>query len=321
MTQVHVATMPLTPAAAAAPAEPAGAGEGFQALLAALEESAAGGPARAPIAPAAVELDGDEPPASEPAAEQAALFAVVAPFSTPVVAQVARGGSEGEAGSGARDAGGLGAGAPSVQGVARPLDPAATIAGGEILPGAGDEDGLAAPGREAVPALATESGPAPAPEAAGVAHPAAAAPAEQALAPREPSLRLARPVGDPGWSTELAAPVVQLALRGEHAAELQVTPPELGPIGVRIEVADGAATVVFAAAHAETRAALEQALPRLAEALAGAGIALADARVGRGWRQAERDAPYGAAAADGERGATLAAPVRAIPAGRIDVFV
>jgi flagellar hook-length control protein FliK len=48
---------------------------------------------------------------------------------------------------------------------------------------------------------------------------------------------------------------------------------------VRIAVRDDQASVWFGSAHADTRAAIEQALPRLRELFASQGLALADAGV------------------------------------------
>jgi flagellar hook-length control protein FliK len=50
---------------------------------------------------------------------------------------------------------------------------------------------------------------------------------------------------------------------------------------VQISVRDGAASVVFGAHHADTRAAIEQALPRLRELFSNQGLTLADAGVSR----------------------------------------
>ena len=56
-------------------------------------------------------------------------------------------------------------------------------------------------------------------------------------------------------------------------------PEELGPVEVRISVRESDATVTFVAPHADARAALEQAMPRLREMLAAQGLALADSAV------------------------------------------
>jgi len=88
-------------------------------------------------------------------------------------------------------------------------------------------------------------------------------------------------VGTPAWSDQLAARVTFLHERGVQSASLRLSPEHLGPMEIQINVQDDRATVWFGAAHADTRAALEQALPRLRELLQAQGLALADAGVFR----------------------------------------
>jgi flagellar hook-length control protein FliK len=62
---------------------------------------------------------------------------------------------------------------------------------------------------------------------------------------------------------------------------LQLSPADLGPVQVHITLQAGQASVWFGANHADTRAALEQSLPRLRELFAGAGLPLTDSGVFR----------------------------------------
>lgn len=91
--------------------------------------------------------------------------------------------------------------------------------------------------------------------------------------------RLREPVGTAAWSDELGARLYLMADKGHHAASLKLSPEHLGPLEVRIAVKDDQATVWFGAANADTRAALEQALPRLRELFAAQGLALAHSGV------------------------------------------
>jgi flagellar hook-length control protein FliK len=88
-------------------------------------------------------------------------------------------------------------------------------------------------------------------------------------------------VGTSEWADELGGQLTWMAHHGIGSASLQVSPPELGPIEVRIAVHGSAASVWFGAAQADTRTALEQALPRLHELFGAQGLALADASVSR----------------------------------------
>ncbi len=74
---------------------------------------------------------------------------------------------------------------------------------------------------------------------------------------------------------------IALITRGRvHSAELSLTPADLGPVTVSIEVRGNEATLVFGATHEATRAAITDALPRLREMLDAQGLQLADAYVG-----------------------------------------
>jgi flagellar hook-length control protein FliK len=108
-----------------------------------------------------------------------------------------------------------------------------------------------------------------------------------------PSPVLSAPVGTPAWSDELGGHVTWMAQRGSDSASLTVSPADLGPIEVRISIHSGQASVWFGAAHADTRTALEQALPRLRELFAAQGMSLADSGV---FREAPRQFTPSAAA-------------------------
>lgn len=95
--------------------------------------------------------------------------------------------------------------------------------------------------------------------------------------PLSPELR--SPLGSGAWTDELGAQLTWMVDRGDHVASLRLSPENLGPLEVRIAVREGETSVWFGAASAETRAALEQSLPRLKELLAGSGLSLADAGV------------------------------------------
>lgn len=90
---------------------------------------------------------------------------------------------------------------------------------------------------------------------------------------------IATPAGQPGWAEDVGNRVVLLAGRDESAAELILTPPHLGRVEISIRVSGEHTTAHFVAATPAARDALDQAMPRLREVLAEAGIALGDANV------------------------------------------
>ena len=106
------------------------------------------------------------------------------------------------------------------------------------------------------------------------------------------------PVSEPAWGDRMGQRVVMLAANQLKTAEIRLTPAELGPVHVKVSVEDGAASVTFQAAHAVTREALEQALPRLREMLAENGLTLGQADVGdQGVAQGNGDSDSESAAA------------------------
>lgn len=86
-------------------------------------------------------------------------------------------------------------------------------------------------------------------------------------------------LGSAGWGTELGQKVVWLANQQQQVAHINVTPPQLGPIEIRLDLASDQASAVFVSPHAAVRDAIEAALPRLREMLAEAGVTLGNVDV------------------------------------------
>lgn len=103
------------------------------------------------------------------------------------------------------------------------------------------------------------------------------------------SVRVDTPIGAPGWREDIGQKVTWLIGRGEQRAELVLTPPHLGRVEVTVTVSNDQANALFVSANPAVRDALEQALPRLREVLADAGIALGQANVNAESSQGKRD--------------------------------
>ena len=88
-------------------------------------------------------------------------------------------------------------------------------------------------------------------------------------------------VGTQAWADELGSRLTLMTDKGQHTASIRLSPEHLGPLEIRIAMRDDQASVWFGAAHADTRAAIEHALPRLRELFAEQGMSLADAGVSR----------------------------------------
>jgi flagellar hook-length control protein FliK len=87
------------------------------------------------------------------------------------------------------------------------------------------------------------------------------------------------PVGSPRWADAIGSRLVLMSVRGQQEGSLTLTPEHLGPVEVQISVNKDTANVWFGAQHAETRAALADAMPRLRELLAASGLSLGQSGV------------------------------------------
>ncbi|MEO8135881.1 MAG: flagellar hook-length control protein FliK [Betaproteobacteria bacterium] len=142
---------------------------------------------------------------------------------------------------------------------------------------------------------------------------------------------IAARVGTPAWTGETAQKIAHFVFARNESIELRVDPVELGPIAIRVDLKGDQASVSIVAAHADTRQALEQALPQLRELLADGGITLfqADVQGGSAGRHPEPEARPNRPGSDRTAPDPAAEPAGAPPAagptapsGRrlIDVF-
>lgn len=90
---------------------------------------------------------------------------------------------------------------------------------------------------------------------------------------------ISAPVATPDWDTALGEHVKFMAKNELNFAEIRVTPPQLGPVEVRLSVQQDQAQVTLFATNVATRDALEAALPKLRDMFADAGLNLAGANV------------------------------------------
>ncbi|HXC39948.1 MAG TPA: flagellar hook-length control protein FliK [Burkholderiales bacterium] len=120
---------------------------------------------------------------------------------------------------------------------------------------------------------------------AAAANLAAQAPAAK-VPQNVPLVVIQPPVASQEWTPAIGNGIKLLVQNKSSVAELQVTPPDLGPINVRIDFSDKP-VVAITVQHSDTKDALDAALPRLREMLAGNGIALSGSGVE--YRQAGSD--------------------------------
>jgi ABC-type phosphate transport system permease subunit len=142
------------------------------------------------------------------------------------------------------------------------------------------------------------------------------------------------PFDDPRFGSALSERVQWLVKEGIQSAELTLHPQDMGPIRIEMSIDGSAASIDFAATQADTRAAIEQALPRLRDLLADQGLQLGGAQIGADTRRQDHPSHRARPSGGETRTATVAipdatsdgVPVSAMTApgrnasGRIDLF-
>ncbi|WP_348944095.1 flagellar hook-length control protein FliK [Chitinibacter sp. FCG-7] len=87
------------------------------------------------------------------------------------------------------------------------------------------------------------------------------------------------PVQDARWGDAVAQRVSLMLGKQEQQIEMQLNPPNLGPMEVRLNLGNEQASVVFTSQHAAVREALAAATPKLTALLADQGIVLQNVQV------------------------------------------
>jgi flagellar hook-length control protein FliK len=117
--------------------------------------------------------------------------------------------------------------------------------------------------------------------------------------PTAPTFKVAAPVETSDFSQGVSDRVSFMVDGNISSAKLQVNPPALGPIEVRIALQGAHAQVTFTSHSALTRDALESSAPKLREMLGGQGFAQVSVDVSQGSFQdrSAQSSPYQGAAA------------------------
>jgi flagellar hook-length control protein FliK len=99
------------------------------------------------------------------------------------------------------------------------------------------------------------------------------------LLPQRAELSVPVRVGSTNWGESIAGRLSLMVNQRISAARIHISPPELGPIEVRVNLNGDQASVQFVSHSAQVRDALEQSIPRLREMLEDAGFTLEDSDV------------------------------------------
>jgi flagellar hook-length control protein FliK len=133
---------------------------------------------------------------------------------------------------------------------------------------------------------------------------------------------------DPQWGRAMGQRAVMMAQYGPRVAEIQLDPPELGAMQIRIHVgAQDQVSVTFSSPNAAVRDAIEQQIPRLREMFAEQGLDLNQSSVsdqstrerGDGGSGGQGGGRGGEGYADGDGGESVLA-ARATPVGLVDYY-
>ncbi len=93
---------------------------------------------------------------------------------------------------------------------------------------------------------------------------------------------IAKPLSHPEWNKDLGERIVWMSNKSIPSAEIRLNPQHLGPISVRVDVADDQASVVFTAQNAAVRETLEASIPKLREMMGAQQLNLADVSISQG---------------------------------------
>lgn len=118
------------------------------------------------------------------------------------------------------------------------------------------------------------------PAGVGLTSPLSAGqPATPALPGIPAPLPIATPVQQPQWGADLGNRVMWMIKQDVQTADIKLNPPHLGPLEVRVSMANDGVSVTFSSHHATVRDALDAAMPRLRDMLMDNGLQLANANV------------------------------------------
>ena len=83
----------------------------------------------------------------------------------------------------------------------------------------------------------------------------------------------------PGWQQAMSERVMWAANQQVQSATIQLDPPELGSLQVKLHIFQDQVSVTFTSPHANVRDAVEQSMPRLREMMAEQGLNLGESSV------------------------------------------
>jgi flagellar hook-length control protein FliK len=97
--------------------------------------------------------------------------------------------------------------------------------------------------------------------------------------PLKADAKIYEAVGSDGWDRALGNKMVMMVSNQQQEVEMQLNPPHLGPLSVKLTLDQNQASVTFTTAHEPVRNAIEASMPRLNQMMAESGIQLGQTNV------------------------------------------
>jgi len=102
--------------------------------------------------------------------------------------------------------------------------------------------------------------------------------------------------GDAGWPQSMASQLAFMQVHKQSSAELQLNPAELGGLHVKLDVDNGAVNASFVCQHQAVAELVQDAMPRLRDAMQQGGMQLAQTSVSTGDFSQQQGASQGSSA-------------------------
>lgn len=99
-------------------------------------------------------------------------------------------------------------------------------------------------------------------------------------------------LNSPNWTQDFGSRVVWLAKNDQQLAQININPPQLGPIQITLSINGDQISAAFASPHPDVRQAIQDSLPQLREMFSNAGISLGQTNVGSQLPSQNREAAY-----------------------------
>lgn len=95
----------------------------------------------------------------------------------------------------------------------------------------------------------------------------------------QPNLVLNQAINHPDWNQELGQKMLWMNNQNIQSADIQINPPHLGPLSIKVDVNNDQTSITFTTQHSEVKQAIEAAIPKLREMFGDQQLNLVDVNV------------------------------------------